>query len=197
MSFLDRIAAAVTPAATDEDRAEARRRVEALANDEEWVAMIVSHHKEIESLFTEGLIASDADARRRATKELATLLTGHATAEEAIVYPELVDHDSKGHATMAYEEHAMTKVNLAKLEKMDPMSTEWREKLEHTQGAVLQHIYQEESSWLPNLVEHAPADERALINRRFKEEFERYCGKTGTSRPSMAAAEPADLPPAV
>ena len=45
MSFLDRIAAAVTPAASEESRAEARRNVEALAADEPWIRTIVSQHE--------------------------------------------------------------------------------------------------------------------------------------------------------
>lgn len=77
---------------------------------------------------------------------------------------------------MGYEEHGMTKVQLAKLEKIYPASGEWREKLEHIQSALQQHMYQEESTWLPDLAENMPAAEKARVTQRFTEEFERYCG---------------------
>ena len=176
MSFLDRVAAAVAPAATDEQRAEARRKVEALIPGEQWLGMIVEQHKQIEGLFIEAKTATDANGRRDAARKLATLLTGHATAEEAVVYPVVSEDSGKTHAGMAYEEHAMTKIQLSKLERMDPLGEDWTEKLEHIRSAVQQHIYQEEDSWLPDLVEKTPADKKAVLNQRYAEEFNRYCG---------------------
>lgn len=176
MSFLDRVAAAVTPAASDEDCAEARRKVEKLATAEPWLKLIVEQHKQIEALFAEAKSATSTEARRDAVRKLAKLLTGHATAEEAVVYPIVSEDSGKTHAGMAYEEHAMTKIQLSKLERMDPASEEWAEKLEHIRSAVAQHVYQEEDSWLPDLVENTAAEKKAVLNQRFAEEFERYCG---------------------
>lgn len=178
MSFLDRIAAAVTPAATDEQRAEARQTIEQMTPGEDWLRMIVDQHKRIEGLFAQGLSAGDATSRVRIAKDLATELTGHANAEEAIVYPIVSEDSGKSHAGMGYEEQAMTKIQLAKLEQIDPMSKEWTEKLEHIQGAVAQHVYQEESSWFPDIVRNTPLEKRELLNKRFREEYERYCGTT-------------------
>lgn len=175
MSFLDKIAAAVTPAATDDQRAEARRKIQGLAAGEEWLAMIVQQHERIESLFNQARTAHDAAGRREAVRALAKELTGHAMAEEAIVYPVVSEDSGKTHAAMAYEEHAMTKVQLAKLERMDPMGEEWREKLDHVCSAVQQHIYQEEDSWLPDLVEKASAEDKAFLNQRYAQEYARYC----------------------
>ena len=180
MSFLDRVAAAVAPAASDEQRAEARRKIEALASGEKWLGMIVDQHKQIEALFSQAKTASDPASRQEAVRKLATLLTGHSTAEEAVVYPIISEDSSTTHAGMAYEEHAMTKIQLSKLERMNPMRDEWMEKLEHIRSAVQQHVYQEEDSWLPDVVENTPADKKAVLNQRYAEEFERYCGTTST-----------------
>ncbi len=176
MSLLDRIAAAVTPTASDEDRAQARRDAESLAGQGDWLSMVLDHHRQIESGFDRAFAAVDAQARREALKELEIILTGHANAEESVLYPALADNGEKGHTTMAYEEQAMTKIQLAKLEKIDPMSDEWGEKLEHIEGAVLQHIYQEEHSWFPDLVRKVPAGEQTMLTQRFSEEYGRYVG---------------------
>lgn len=176
MSFLDRLAASITPAASDEQRAGARTKIESMVPGEAWLGLIVDQHKEIESLFAEAKASSGGQDRRQIVRKLSALLTGHATAEEAVVYPIVSEDSGKTHAGMAYEEHAMTKIQLSKLERMDPTSEEWAEKLEHIRSAVQQHIYQEEKSWLPDLVQNTPDHKKIILNRRFAEEFKRYRG---------------------
>ena len=187
MSFLDRIAAAVTPAASDEDRAEARRKAEALGASESWLGLIVQQHKQIETLINEAASAPGPELRLKAVREFERVLTGHATAEEAVLYPDIAEFSGKTHAGMGYEEHAMTKIQVAKLEKLDPMSQEWREKLDHIRSALEQHMYQEEGSWLPDLADRLPQEEKARMTRRFVEEYERYCGSGATKAASPVA----------
>jgi|TARA_R100000501_G_scaffold17610_2_gene33068 predicted Holliday junction resolvase-like endonuclease len=100
MSFLDKIAAKVAPAASDEARAEARRKAESLSASEEWLALILQQHRQIEELVTEALSAQGTDARQEAVRELGRVLTGHATAEEAVLYPDVSEFSGKTHAGM-------------------------------------------------------------------------------------------------
>lgn len=174
MSFLDTIASAVAPAASDESRAEARRKAKALGTREPWVRMIVEQHERIESLFEQARAERSPDGRRRALKALMAELTGHSSAEETIVYPIVSEDAGVTEAGMAYQQHAMTKVNLSKLERIDPVSEEWMEKFEHVRSAVQQHIYQEEDSWLPQVAENASPAEKEMMSRRYAEEYERY-----------------------
>lgn len=176
MSLLDKVAAAVTPAASDEDRAEARRKAEGLAREHGWLQQILTHHRAIESGFAAAFDASAPAARTAAAKELGALLTGHSMAEEAVIYPAVSEHDGKGHAAMAYEEQSMAKVQFALLEQIDPMSDEWREKLEHIQGAVAQHVYQEEDSWFPEVARTIDPGKSSFLTQRYREEAERYFG---------------------
>lgn len=173
MSFLDRIAAALAPAATDEQRIDARRQFEELAVGEAFAEDILAQHRQIEALFAEARNASGPGAEA-AIRALAVLLNGHSMAEEAVVYPDISEHSGKAHAGMAYEEHAMTKVQLAELQKMAPGTREWREKLDHIESAVQQHVYQEESSWLPDVIRHAPVEERQRMSMEFREYFQRF-----------------------
>jgi hemerythrin superfamily protein len=174
MSFIDRIAAAVTPAASDHARAEARRLAEVKATSEPWLGAVLDHHKRIERLITEVRNANNPQDRRWGVRELAQLLTAHSMAEEAVLYPDISEYESKTHAGMAYEEHSMTKIQLAKLEKLDPMSEEFQEKLGHIEGALQQHMYQEEGTWLPALCDKLPPDEKSRMSERFMEEFNHY-----------------------
>ena len=176
MSLLDKVAAAVTPLASDEKRAEARRKAETLSREHGWLQQILAHHRAIEAAFAEAMTASAPAARQKAAKELGALLTGHSMAEEAVIYPAVSEHDGKGHAAMAYEEQSMAKVQFALLEQIDPMSEEWREKLEHIKSAVEQHVYQEEDSWFPAVAKTIDPGKSAFLTERYREEAARYFG---------------------
>jgi len=188
MSIFDKLASRIMPPESAEDRANARKVAQSLAGDGDWLAIVLEQHRQIEALFTQAMIARDGAARLAALKRLAVVLTGHANAEESVLYPALADGGEKGHAAMAYQEQAMTKVEMALLEKLDPMGQEWRDKLEHVQGAVLHHVYEEEGTWFAELQQHLPVAERPRLTRRFVEEFERYTRGPAEARPPLQMA---------
>ena len=87
MSVLDKVIAAVTPPESDEDRAEARAKARATAEPGDWFSMILDHHLLLEDAFAATKTAGDAASRTAALKKLGIILTGHAIAEESVVYP--------------------------------------------------------------------------------------------------------------
>jgi hypothetical protein len=175
MSFFDKIVAAVTPPESDEDRAEARRKAQQEASAGDWLDQILQHHQQIEQAFAQAEAAVGGAARATAAKHLAALLTGHSSAEEAVIYPQLSD-DHKLQMSMAYEEQQAAKVQLALLEQLDPASDDWAEKLGHIKGAVAHHVYEEESSRFIHLKRELPADVQAHMTARYSEEIKRYDG---------------------
>ncbi|MEW9856806.1 hemerythrin domain-containing protein [Novosphingobium sp. M1R2S20] len=187
MSFIDKIAASLAPIASKEDRAEARRKAEQIAQSNDWLDNIIDHHRKIEAAFDRALRASSGPEKLQALRELKVVFAGHSNAEESVIYPAVVEHSSKSHATMAYEEQAAAKINFAILENIDPMSDEWRQKLEHIQSAVQQHVYQEESSWFPEVAQNAPRDKQAALTTRYMEEFDRYCGARSSQPTQMSS----------
>ncbi len=181
MSLLDKIAATLAPPESDEERAEAHRNAKTLSPGNEWLALALTHHEQIEQAFATALNAPSPTAAQKAVKELGTLLVAHSIAEEVALYPVLVMEGHKAHAVEAYDEQQMAKVQMAELEKLPPLGEEWRDKLEHIRGAVLHHIYREESTWFPEIAREASAADRAKLDSRFAEEFERYMGKPATA----------------
>ena len=180
MSFLDKVIAAVTPMESEEERMDARRKAESMAEPGSWFDKIIDHHRQLEEAFADTLDAPDAAARKSACKALGVLLTGHAIAEESVVYPAMGATHEKAHAAMGYEEQAMVKSEMALLERLDPMSQDWTDKLTHIRDAVAHHMYEEEGTWFPELVRSG--GNQAMITQRYTEEFERYVGK---DRPAM------------
>jgi hemerythrin superfamily protein len=176
MSVLDKAIAAITPPESDAARAKARAKAEAAAKPGDWLSQILDHHREIEARFADLKAATSADARRAAQQELALVLTGHAIAEEAAIYPALAADKQVGHAELAYQEQAAAKMEMGLLERLDPMSEDYLDKLEHIRGAVAHHVYSEEGIWFLELAEDIDSAEQALITTRYSEEFERYTG---------------------
>jgi hemerythrin superfamily protein len=189
MSIIDKVVAAVTPPESEEARREARAKALAAAGDGDWLAIVLEHHMQIESAFSDVAAAADATSRLAAQKRLAVILTGHSNAEEAVLYPALVRFGHKSHGMMGYTEQAGAKANLGELEYLDPLSQEYMEKFEHIRGAVTHHMYEEENDRFLDLKD-LPAQDQSRLTHRFKEEYDRYV--RGPSLPASEAYSPAD-----
>jgi hypothetical protein len=176
MSIIDKVIAAVTPPESEEARREARARAEAAAMPGDWLSLVLAHHQHIEAAFTAVERADSTTARVAAQKKLAVILTGHAIAEEAVLYPALADAGEKSHATSAYTEQAAAKMQMGLLETLPPMTQAYLDKLEHIRGAVAHHMYEEEGNWFIDLKRTVPAAEQTRLAQRYKEEFVRYVG---------------------
>jgi len=174
MTIIDKVIAAVTPPESEEERRQARQKALAMATPGSWLAMVLEHHREIEACFANVKQAGTPDGRRLAQKKLAQMLSGHSLAEEATIYPAMAFNGEKAKSEMAYVEQSAAKVQLAGLEMLDPMSQDYDDKLEHLRGAVLHHVYEEESSRFPELLEKADIATNAHIAARYEEEFNRY-----------------------
>lgn len=177
MSLFDKAIAAVTPPESDADRAEARDRARSVARPGDWLSTILDHHLQLEDAFARTKAAPDASSRKAATKALGVILTGHAIAEESAIYPAIASGGEKVHAELAYNEQVMVKMQMAELEKLDPMSQDFLDKLEHIRGAVAHHMYEEEGTWFPDLVESATPEDQRMIAKNYDEAFGRFVGE--------------------
>jgi hypothetical protein len=174
MSVIDKVLGAVTPPVSEEKRAEATAKARAAADSGDWLSMALDHHDRIRAAFARCRDAEAADDRRAAMKDLALVLNGHSLAEEVVLYPALAQAGEKMHAGHAYTEQTTAKMRMAEWENIPPSTPEWKDKLEHIEGAVMTHIYEEESSWFLRLKEKG--EHQARLTERFSEEFERYMG---------------------
>lgn len=181
MSLVDKFIAAVTPPESEEARVQAREQANAAAMPGDWLSQILDHHLDIEEAFEAVKTAEDKFQRLAEFKQLAILLNGHSLAEEVVVYPMLGAAGEKGHAGLAYNEQAMTKVQMAALETIDPMSQDFIDKLEHIEGAVAHHVYTEEGDWFLDLKKQATPEQDALLTERYAEEYARYVGDDALS----------------
>jgi len=189
MSLIDKVVAAVTPPESEEKRREARAKAWAEAGQNDWLAQLLHHHEQIAALFGAVRATQDVTSRLKALKELAIVLTGHADAEETAIYPALVHFGHKAHGMAGYTEQAGAKANMGELEYLDPMSSEFLDKLEHIRGAVAHHMYEEESDRFLDL-KNLPASDQARLTARYMEEFDRYVDPGHKSDPEFGTSRP-------
>ena len=187
MSIVDKVLSKITPLPSEERRAEATAEARAYSTPGDWLGMALDHHDRIRAAFAACGRAESAEARVAAMKELAVILNGHSLAEEVVLYPALAQCGEKLHAGHAYTEQTTAKMQMAELENIPPTTPEWRDKLKHIEGAVLTHIYEEESSWFLRLKEKG--EHQAHLADRYREEFERYCGAGSAGGDGAARAD--------
>ena len=125
----------------------ARFKAHAAASPGDWLSAVLEHHEQIEAAFAAVKAANTPNAQVAAQMKLALILTGHANAEESVIYPALAGANEKGHATTAYGEQAAAKIQMGLLERLTPMTADYSDKLEHIRGAVAHHMYEEEGNW--------------------------------------------------
>ena len=181
MSLIEKAVAALTPSESREARQEARAKAHTLAGPDDWLSNVLAHHRQIETAFADVKASTSEAIRLEAQRRLGVILTGHANAEESVLYPALAGISEKAHATTAYAEQAAAKTQMSVLEKLAPMSQEYLEKLEHIRDAVAHHMYEEEGTWFPELKAKATSANQTNLTRRYAEEFNRYVGDDAAS----------------
>lgn len=172
MSIVDKVLGKITPPESEEARREATAKARAAAQTGDWLSMALDHHEQIRRAFAAAKQAQGPVARHAALKALALVLNGHSLAEEVVLYPALAQAGEKGHAGLAYTEQTTAKMQMAELENIDPSDQAWLDKVDHIEGAVLHHMFEEENSWFVHLKEKGEHQER--LTARYREEFERY-----------------------
>ncbi|WP_082765805.1 MULTISPECIES: hemerythrin domain-containing protein [unclassified Phenylobacterium] len=172
MSIIDKALGAVTPPESEKAQAKATAEARALATPGDWLSLALDHHDEIRTGFDACRKARTGPARVKAMQALGLVLNGHSLAEEVVLYPAFAKAGHKPATGLAYTEQTTAKMQMAELERIDPTTEAWKDKLEHIRGAVLHHIFEEESTWFPAL--KTDYDDQAHLDRRFHEESERH-----------------------
>lgn len=107
-------------------------------------------HREVEALFKKALHAKEASERMSLFKQIDRDLRIHAIIEEEIFYPELKRRVEKSEERLevaeAYEEHALVKITIESLEKLDAGSEQYQAKLSVLRDLVQHHVDEEEGS---------------------------------------------------
>jgi len=175
MTLLDRMIGGERDS-LDERHARARDLAFARAAECDWFAQVLRHHMAIEAALAAVRSAPGPSAGRHALHWLATLMKGHAVAENTVLYPALAFDGQRAHAVSAFADESSFRIDLAGLALLEPGSAAFVEKLDALQADLALHFYEEEGAWYPALCRRQGGRGNARLCALFVGEFRRYMG---------------------
>jgi hemerythrin superfamily protein len=137
---------------------------------DDLISLLAQDHEAITERFSE-LAQADPEARGQLFWELMDQLVRHEVAEEAVVYPAL-RHEPGGApvAEARVREESEAEELLARLEKLDPTTEEFRGAIKDLESAVLEHARNEEAEVFPLLAANEESGYLALLGQKFRGE---------------------------
>jgi len=175
MTLLDRMMTTAREP-LDDRRARARELAFARAAECDWFAEVLRHHVAIEQAMEAVRRASYPSAGRSALHWLATLMKGHAVAEDSVLYPALAFDGQRAHAVSAFADESSFRIDLAGLALLAPGSPDFIDKLDALHADLMLHFYEEEGAWYPALCRREGGHGNARLCGLFVDEFRRYMG---------------------
>jgi hemerythrin superfamily protein len=137
---------------------------------DDLISLLAQDHESIAERFSE-LGHAGPEARGRLFWELMEQLVRHEVAEEVVVYPALRrEPGGDAIAEARLDEESRTELLLARLEKLDPVTEEFRGAIKDLESAVLDHAAKEETEVFPLLAANEESGYLALLGQKFRGE---------------------------
>jgi len=159
------------------------------------VEILTNDHQTVKSLLTQLTQARERTARQNVLDQLKAVLTIHNATEENLVYPALQKvAGKKAESLKLYNETAQADVMIFELDAMlkEGDDTDFDEKAQKLQAAILEHIDDEETKAFPHLQKGADSSESQMLTQSVRE-F-RNALRFGGAQPRTATGE-VDRPP--
>jgi hemerythrin superfamily protein len=158
--------------------------------------LLMSQHEQVESLIEDIEGTDDPSEKTVLFEALADQLAAHATIEEKLFYPAVMDDSTRELLGESVEEHLSVKRLLADMMELDPVDERFDAKLSVLRDQVVHHAHEEEEGELFPLVRRLfDEDDLAALGNEMLAMFERLLEK-GAPRQNVPA-ETAEAAPLV
>jgi hypothetical protein len=149
--------------------------------------LILSEHEAFRRSFTEIEALTAADEVRERWQELADQLEVHASGEEEIFYPELLQEvdDSSDDTEHAVHDHNEIRDAVRAVDAEELVSDAWWEAFRTAREVTADHLGEEERDMLASFRDSVDADKRNELGMRwlqFHEEHDRAAGLSGDDK---------------
>ncbi len=158
------------------------------ANTKDIVDLLLEDHAEAKQRLQK-ISSAAPDQREGFFWELVPTLVQHEVAEEVVVYPAIRSDapDGEREVEPRLKEQAEAEELLAEMEKLDPTSAEFEQKLEKLHHGVLEHAEAEEENIFPLLRALERPEEQVQLGTRYE--------KAKSSAPTHPHPNAPDTPP--
>lgn len=130
-------------------------------------ADLMQDHKQIAQMLQQLAGTNDKQAREQQVKQLKTMLTAHAVAEENALYPALQTiADQKGEAEDAYKEHAQMKVQLFQVEMAAMTGENWADRVKTLTKTITSHMEEEETEIFPRMQKQLESAQMQMLEQQ-------------------------------
>jgi hemerythrin superfamily protein len=158
--------------------------------------LLRQQHDEVEDLM-EQIENADGDEKEALFEEMADKLAAHATIEEKIFYPSVMESKTRDALIESTEEHLSIKRLLADMIELEVDDEHFDAKLKVLKEQVRHHAHDEEEDKLfPKVRRLMSADELAALGNELLAMFESLIQKEPRKQVPSETAEPAPLPSA-
>ncbi len=156
--------------------------------------LILSEHELFRRAFTEIEQISDAKQAHERWVELADQLEVHASGEELIFYPALLNQvdDSEGDTKHAVKDHNEIRDAVRAVDEHEAGSDDWWEAFRQAREATVEHLGEEETDVLPPFKDDVSTEERTELGIKwlqFRDEHEQAKGLSGKDKDPEAYVE--------
>lgn len=149
--------------------------------------LLMSQHEEVEMLIEQIESTDDLSEKSVLFEQLADQLAAHATIEEKLFYPAVMDESTRELLVESTEEHLSVKRLLADMMELDPGDEHFKAKLVVLRDQVVHHAHEEEEAQLFPLVRKLlDKDELAALGNEMLAMSERLI-ETGEPRRNVPA----------
>ncbi|MBW0144285.1 hemerythrin domain-containing protein [Sphingomicrobium clamense] len=127
-------------------------------------------HDKHREMLTRMTVSQDPDDRKALFENFKVEVKAHAAAEEETLYSTmLADPDLRHDGQHSVAEHKELDDLIMKMEKLDPSSREWSEKLKKLSHDYLHHIEEEEKDMFPAAADELSRKEEVELKDKFEE----------------------------
>jgi hypothetical protein len=149
--------------------------------------LLMSQHEQVEDLIDDIENADDPSKKASLFEALADQVAAHATIEEKLFYPAVMNESTRELLVESTEEHLSVKRLLADLMELDPADEHWCAKLTVLRDQIVHHAHEEEEGELFPLVRKLlDDDDLAALGNEMLAMFEQLL-EMGAPRRSVAA----------
>ena len=140
--------------------------------------LLMTQHEEVEMLIEQIETTEDLSEKTVLFEALADQLAAHATIEETLFYPAVMDESTRELLVEATEEHLSVKRLLADMMELDPGDERFDAKLMVLRDQVVHHAHEEEEGQLFPLVRRLfDDDDLAALGNEMMASFEKLIEK--------------------
>ena len=162
--------------------------------DFDIAVLILSEHDAFRRSFVALEEMTDPAEQKAAWAELSDRLEVHASGEEQVFYPQLLQEvdDSEGDTKHAVKDHNEIRDACRAVDDHEPGTEEWLAAVQNAREVTVEHLEEEEHDVLPPFREQVSEEQRSELGIQwlgFLEEHERAKGLSGEKEDPEAYVE--------